>query len=117
MHQVANNPYIAIIGPNINTLAPTCDEHNEIDDQLQLIQQSGINYQYIDVDSVTLDDISHSLHTQHYDGILITSHIRNSSIELFQQLVNTVRINSSHSKLLFNESINTTLDAIKRWFP
>jgi len=56
---------------------------------------------------------------KHWDGVVVGFGVRGepSLTVFFEQIVNVVREHSPTTKLLFNTSPGSTIDAAKRWLP
>lgn len=56
---------------------------------------------------------------KNWDGVLVGFGVRGNPdlTVFFEQIVNTAREHAPAAKLLFNSSPESTVDAVKRWFP
>ena len=106
--------------------APPPEMRAKIKAQLEALPDQmhalGVDFDFFDVspeDTDGLTKLRNALKGKPYDGVVIGNGVR-SNMEMtgwMEQIINVIHEAAPQAKLLFNTTPQTSIDAVRRWFP
>ena len=121
---MSSTPFTVLVGLDPTSPEVPDEARREVQKQLAEVgaqfEAVGLQFQFVSVDPNDLKPLMDAL-TAHdkVDAVVIGFGVRRNPdlTYLLEQLVDTVRTAAPQAKILFNTMPNTTLGAVKRWFP